>query len=311
MSAKIRIRFVILLITGFLVILSACKDTAPATSKEVMVRTPVTITPVIFKPVTSTIELPAASLFMNKNIVRAKTAGTIENILVRRGDYAVKGQLLFTIKTREAAALGNIISNDSTLSFKGLISITATEPGVISSVSYQKGDFVMEGDEMAVISEQRSLVFILDVPFEYQSIADKNKECSIMLPDGIALKGSITGKLPEMDSESQTVRYIIKPYGVNQLPANLMARVRLIASSNNNALVVPKEAVLGNETQTLFWVMKLINDTTAVRVNIRKGYENNDEIEIAAPIFSVSDRIVLKGNYGLRDTAGISLNREK
>ncbi len=31
-------------------------------------------------------------------------------------------------------------------------------------------------------------------------------------------------------------------------------------------LVLPKQAVLGNETQTEFWVMKLINDSTAVKV---------------------------------------------
>ena len=55
--------------------------------------------------------------------------------------------MLFTIRTREAAALGNIAGNDSTLTFSGLISIKANEPGVINSISYQKGDFVQEGDQ--------------------------------------------------------------------------------------------------------------------------------------------------------------------
>ena len=311
MSVKIRIGFIFFLFTGSLAILSACKETTPVSVNTVAVRTPVTAIPVAFKPVTSTIELPATSVFMNKNIVRAKTAGILENIFVRQGDFAGAGQLLAIIRTRESAALGNMEGNDSTLAFKGLINITATESGIISSVSYQKGDFVLEGDEIAVISDQKSLVFILDVPFNYQSIADKNSECSVLLPDGRTVKGSITGKLPEMDALSQTIRYIIRPSVTNQLPANLIARVRLIVSSSNKALIVPKEAVLGNETQTEFWVMKLIDDSTAVRVNILKGYENNDEIEISGPGFLESDRIVLKGNYGLSDTAGISINREE
>jgi hypothetical protein len=311
MSTKTMMQFSVILIAVFLASLPACREGATATEKVPAVRTPVTIIPVTFKPVASTLDLPATSVFMNKNIFRAPAAGKIENILVRQGDFAASGQLLFTIKTREAVSLGNIAGNDSTLSFKGLININATEAGVVNKISYQKGDFVQEGDEIAVISEQNSLVFILDVPFEYQSIADKNMECSIILPDGKRIKGTITGKLPEMEIQSQTVSYIIRPYSINQLPANLIARVSLIKSSNNNALVVPKEAVLGNETQTEFWVMKVINDSTAVRINIRKGYENNNEIEIAEPGFLESDRIIVKGNYGLTDTAGITILREE
>jgi multidrug efflux pump subunit AcrA (membrane-fusion protein) len=307
MSAKFSFRFFFILIAGLLTVLIACKDRSTSSEITGAVRTPVTIIPVAFRPVTATIDLPATSAFMNKNIVRSATAGTIENILVRQGDFAVSGQLLFTIRTRESVAIGNISGNDSTLNFKGLINITATEPGVINSISYQKGDFVQEGDQIAVMSEQKSLAFILDVPFEYQSIADQNRECSIVLPDKRIIKGTITGKLPEMEMLSQTVSYVIKPPSPNQLPANLIARVSLIKSSNSNAMVVPKEAVLGNETQTEFWVMKVLNDSIAIRVNIRKGYENNNEIEIIEPGFLESDRIVVKGNYGLADTAGITI----
>jgi hypothetical protein len=309
MPTKIRIRFFFILFSGFLAVLPACKDVAIPGDNSSTVKTPVTITTVVFNTVTLVFDLPAASVFMNKSIIRASTAGTIENILVRQGEFAPSGQLLFTIKTREGGALRNMAGNDSTFSFKGIVNIIAIESGIINSIYYQKGDFVQEGDQIAVMSEQKSLVFIMDVPFEYQSIADKNKECSIFLPDNKTIRGTITGKLPEMEMQSQTVSYIIKPFSDNQLPANLIARISLIKSSNNNAQVVPKEAVLSNEAQTDFWVMKLINDTTAVRVNIKKGYENNDEIEITEPGFQESDRIVLKGNYGLADTAGIAIIR--
>ena len=307
MSAKIRFRFSIFLVPGCLAILFACRETPTASDSAGKVYTPVTIIPVTLKKVTSIIDLPATSVFMNKNIIRARTTGTIDKILISQGDFAGQDQLLFTIRTREAGAISSSTENDSTLSFSGLISITAKEAGVINSISYQKGDFVQEGDEIAVISEQKSLAFILDVPYEYRSIADRNSECPIYLPDGKIIKGSIEGKLPEMEIQSQTIRYIIKPSLVNQLPSNLIARVSLVRSSNPNATVVPKEAVLSNETQTEFWVMKVINDSTAIRVNITKGNENNDEIEIIEPAFLESDRIVLKGNYGLADTAGISI----
>jgi hypothetical protein len=311
MSTILRLPTPIFLIAGFVLFLFSCKDAPSDSGSTGAIKTPVKVIPVTFKPVVSTIDLAATTQFLNKDIVRAPAAGKIDNILIRQGEFAGSGELLLTIKTREAAALGTLPGKDSTLSFNGLINITVNEPGVINSISYQKGDFVQEGDELAVISEQKSLVFILDVPFEYQSIADKNHECDIFLPDGEKISGRITAKLPEMDMLSQTVRYIIKPSSINKLPANLIARVRLISSSKNNAQVVPKEAVLGNETQDEFWVMKAINDSTAIRINIKKGYENNNEIEILEPGFLESDRIILKGNYGLSDTAGISITTEK
>ncbi len=66
---------------------------------------------------------------------------------------------------------------------------------MINSISYQKGDFVQEGDEMAVVSEQNSLVFILDVPFELDKYIEKNRNCKIILPDNRQINGTITGKL--------------------------------------------------------------------------------------------------------------------
>ncbi|MEI8226618.1 MAG: HlyD family efflux transporter periplasmic adaptor subunit, partial [Bacteroidota bacterium] len=226
------------------------------------------------------------------------------------GDFIVSGRLLFTIRTREAMALGNTAAKDTGLSFKGLISITSNKEGVISSIAYQKGDFVQEGDELAVVSEQNSLVFILDVPFELDTYVEKNRRCFISLPDNRKIAGDITGKLPEMDIQSQTVRYIVKPISADRLPANLIATISLVRSTNDNALVLPKQAVLGNETQTEFWVMKLINDSTAIKVIVCKGFENNDEVEITDPLFPTTDRIILTGNYGLPDTAGITIIKE-
>ena len=123
MSTPFRFRIFLILISGLPSIISGCKDRPTASDTITTVRTPVTIIPVAFKPVTATLELPATSEFMNKNIVRATTAGTIQNIFGRQGDFVTAGQHLFTIKTREAAALGNISGNDSTLTFKGLINI--------------------------------------------------------------------------------------------------------------------------------------------------------------------------------------------
>jgi hypothetical protein len=49
--------------------------------------------------------------------------------------------------------------------------------------------------------------------------------------------------------------------------------------------------------------MKLVNDSIAVKVIVKKGIETNNEVEIADPVFNPSDRVILTGNYGLPDTS--------
>lgn len=290
-----------------LVLIQSCRN-KPATVEETsVVKTPVTIVPVTFKPVTSFVTLPAVANFMNKNIIRATTAGTIEKILIVPGEFVSAGQLLFTVKTREAMAMSRTVEKDTSFSFNGLINIRANQDGIINSIAYQKGDFVQEGDELAIVSEQKSLVFLLDVPFELDKYIEMNRNCRIILPDERQISGKITGKLPEMDIQSQTIRYVVKPASTNRLPGNLIASIPIIKSTSEKALVLPKPAVLGDETQTKFWVMKLINDSTAVKIEVCKGFENNEEVEITSPVFLPTDRIILTGSYGLPDTARITI----
>jgi biotin carboxyl carrier protein len=295
------------LITGTVMIILSCKHAVQASEEASVIKTPVTIVPARYKSVTATVKLPAVATFMNKNIIRTTTAGTIEKIMISPGEYITSGQLLFSIRTREAMALTNKVQGDSSLNFKGQINVLSSKEGIISSVSYQKGDYVQEGDELAVVSEQNSLVFILDLPFELEKYIERNRNCKIVLPDNSQINGTITGKLSEMDLQSQTIRYVIKPSTKEHLPGNLIASVNLVKSTNDKAMVLPKQSVLGNETQTEFWVMKLINDSTAIKVLVNKGFENNDEVEIVSPKFLPSDRIVLTGGYGLSDTARVSI----
>jgi len=307
MAIRVKSILLMILVPGTILTLISCHSQSRTVEVDTIVKTPVTIAPVMFKPVSSTIGLPAVATYMNKSIVRATTAGTIDKVLITPGEFINTDQLLFTIRTKEAMALGNKIQGDTSLYFKGIINITSHKEGVINTISYQKGDFVQEGDELANVSEQNSLVFIMDVPFELDKYISNNLNCWIILPDNRQINGTIIRKLPEMDMQSQTIKYVVKPATIDKIPGNLIANINLVKSTNSNAEVLPKAAVLGDETQTNFWVMKLINDSTAIKVSVSKGFENNDEVEITSPVFTKDDRILLTGGYGLSDTARVSI----
>lgn len=284
--------------------LFSCRQT-PESSATENTETPVTVaTPAVRHMVSST-DLPATSTFLKRRTLKATISGTIRKVSVVQGDKVIENQVLFTMKTKESMALENTGRQDTTLSFSGLIEIKSPGNGVISSVNHQSGDYVQEGDELAVISEMNSLVFILDVPVELEKYIALNKRCIIDLPDSKPISGAITGKLSEMDLQTQTLKYMIKPAENVDMPENLIANVRLITSEKDSAIVLPRKAILSNETMTDFWVMKLVNDSTAIKVPVKKGLENIDEVEITDPAFTPADRILLTGNYGLPDTARV------
>jgi hypothetical protein len=56
-----------------------------------------------------------------------------------------------------------------------------------------------------------------------------------------------------------------------------------------------------------YWVMKLINDSTAIKVPVIQSTEADSVVEIISPIFSSTDRIIKSGNYGLPDTANVKI----
>ncbi len=113
--------------------------------------------------------------------------------------------------------------------------------------------------------------------------------------------------MPTVDAVSQTQAIVIKVKTDQQIPEGLIARVELVKRSKTNAVSLPKEAVLTDEVQGEFWVMKLIDSVTAVKVPVKKGLENGSYVEILSPVFSAADKILLTGNYGLTDSARVSV----
>ena len=290
----------------------ACKHAAPDDdpSEEQKVVTPVTVTTIHTGVLADTIEMNATSAFLQKSIVKASANGYLTTVNAVVGKTAGKGAVLFVLKTKEAQSIGNTINAlDSSFKFSGLISIRAAVTGHITEVDHQTGDYVQDGEQLAVINDVNSFVFVLNLPYELRPYVLGKKAVTVKLPDGQKLAGTITDITAMVDSATQTQNLYIK-VGPNQLPVNLVAKVAIVKTAKTNAMLLPKQAVLANETQTDFWVMKVTDSTTAVKVPVKKGLETNGQIEILSPVFTDTDRFVLTGNYGLPDTATIKIVKQ-
>jgi len=272
--------------------------------------TPVTVTTISQESMNDYIELNAVSAFLQKSYVKANANGYLQSSDVYPGKYVEVGQLLFTLKTKEAQTIGNSVKIlDSTLKFSGVNRINANQHGYITQLNHQSGDYVQDGEQLAAISDRNSFVFLLDLPYELRPYVLNKKTVELLLPDGEKLTGSIGRVMPTVDSASQTQNVVIRVDTRQAIPENLIAKVRVIKSARNKTVSLPKAAILTDETESNFWVMKLIDSATAVKVPVRKGIETRDRVEILSPLFSPDDRILITGNYGLPDTAKVSVQK--
>jgi len=292
-------------------LLFSCKGAdKPADDEDAPVasQTPVTVTTVTDSSLVDYFDVSATSIFLQKNVVKANANGYIENVNTQLGHYVAKGSTVFTIKTKEAQSIGNSINIlDTTFKFSGVNRIKAPGSGYITQLAHQKGDYIQDGEQLAIISDQSSFAFVMQLPYEMRRYVKIGQGIQLILPGGDKLNGVLASEMPSVDTLSQTQGMVIRVSSTNPIPENLVAKARIIKSLRSNTLSLPKSAILTNETQTDFWVMKLINPTTAVKTPITKGIETGDRVEILKPKFSAKDQIVVTGNYGLTDTAKVKI----
>ncbi len=292
-----------------LIIITSChsRSTETTTEEEVEIITPVTITSINTEPMAEYFELNATSTFLQRAYVKASSNGYIKTVNVQINKMVSASQTAFVLKTKEAQSIGNTINLlDTSFRFSGIINIRAGTSGYVTELNHQAGDYVQEGEQLAVISDIKSFVFILNLPYELRPYVINKEYVELLLPDGKSLVAHISSIMPIVDSASQTQNIVLTVNDKN-LPTNLIAKVKVTKTAKTNTISLPKLSVLSDETQTIFWVMKVIDSATAIKVPVTKGMETVDRIEILRPVFSTSDKFLLTGNYGLADTAKIKI----
>jgi multidrug efflux pump subunit AcrA (membrane-fusion protein) len=192
----------------------------------------------------------------------------------------------------------------------GRIEIFAPSSGQVSDLNTLQGQYVQEGSALCNIIDMGSLLFKLYVPLQYHADISPGVSCTLLLPDGQKFTGSVKSLFAKTELNSQTEVYFMKPSTLLKIPEGVNIKAYFVRQKKYDSQVLPREAVLSNETLEEYWVMKLINDTTAIKVPVKIGTANKEIIEIISPKFSTDDKIVTSGNYGLPDTAFVNITIE-
>jgi len=293
---------------------AAAGEAAPAAAADepaVKPRALVTIGTVQTDTLTDVLRLSAVSAYAAKDPLRATTTGYVLQPSPVVGQQVRAGQTVFTIQTKESKVLHlDQLTGDPRLKFSGIIRIKSPRTGVLATVDKLAGDYVQDGEQLGMTYDKSRFGFILDVPVTQLRYVHTGQNCRIFLPDGRVLNGRVAEVLATADVSIQTQRYTIRPVGaVPELPENLAVQVEIDRTAPHLARTLPRSAVLTDETQTQFWVMRLLNDSTAVKVPVTVGVQEKENVEIKSPRFSPNDKILLSGNFGLDDTAAVKVTR--
>lgn len=293
----------------FLMIFISCKKEV-AISKESEIIVPVTVTSIDTTKIDDYEAVSGSISYVVKTPIKSILTGYITSVHVKTNDLIPRGKTLFTIKTKEAIALGNDVNKlDSNLHFGGPLSIKSSTAGYVTAMNVEKGNYVQEGDILTIVNDLESYGVVINVPFELKQYIKLNSTLTVYLPDGSTISSTVKQFIPSVDIGSQMQSVFLKLDTKENLPENLIVTVRIPKSQKASMISLPKTAILSNEIETEYWTMKLINDSTAVKVPVEIGLKNQERTEIIAPQFELKDQFLTSGNFGVGDTLKVKISK--
>lgn len=291
------------LITVLVLAITSCSAPSTETSFSTKPKVSVQVTGVSSGEIKNELTFSANTLYLKRNVVTTPIPAYITKVFVKLGEAVTENQLLYVLETKERKALGSNAPIPDSTGF-GVIKVKAPASGTISTLDKQQiGDYVLEGAQLCTIAESTALAFAVNVPYEFVEYTKAGMRCTLILPDNSRRQARFTTPLTTMNTLAQTQTILAKSDERLVLPENLIISVKINKNPEVKQQILPKTAILSDEMMATFWVMKLINDSTAIRIDIEPGVSNKEMIEIKAPSFNAHDRFLVSGNYGLPDTA--------
>ena len=181
--------------------------------------------------------------------------------------------------------------------------------GIVAKVDAQDGQIVPPGGPLVEIVAETEIEVKLGVEAEDLSAAREGAPITILPvndPTATKVEGSVRLVTRRIDPTTRLVDvYVALPQGTKLL---LDQYVRgEIQRTENDALVVPRSAVLPNESRE-FEVFTLANNR-AVKHTVKIGAENPKEMQVIADDLHAGDPVVTVGNYELEDGMTVEIKK--
>lgn len=184
--------------------------------------------------------------------------------------------------------------------------IKAPISGIVSQRLIKVGNMVKLDQPTFQITDFDPLLAVLHVPEREMSKLQIDFPASLTadaIPDS-EFRGKILRISPIVDAGTGTFKVTVEVNDkTRKLKPGMFTRVKIIYDTHENTLLVSKNAILSEDTET--WVF-VVNDDTATKKEVKIGYSNSTHVEILSGL-NVDDIIVTTGLSSLKDGSKIKM----
>lgn len=186
--------------------------------------------------------------------------------------------------------------------------VTSPLAGIVTHCGVRVGERVRVGDLLYRVEDLGSLVLHADIPVRQ---AHRIRAGNAVRVSSTATPGDTTGEVvlvaPTVDRESGTVSVKIEVETAEGFRPGLFVTVRIVVDRREDALVVPKRAVLHDDEEGAY--LFVVRDGRAARVLVETGFERERLIEILSGIDGEAE-VVVEGQDTLTPDAKVEIQRE-
>ncbi|HET6277750.1 MAG TPA: efflux RND transporter periplasmic adaptor subunit [Candidatus Polarisedimenticolia bacterium] len=180
-----------------------------------------------------------------------------------------------------------------------LCTIRAPFAGSVVAEHAEVGEWISVGDTVVEIASLSNLEVKVEVPERYFHSMRKGSKASITFDTipGYQLDGKVDTIIQRADPQARTFPLKVALRNTNgSIGVGMLAQVSMPAGDTHNAIIVPKDAVVGDGANQ--HVFRIGADSTVERVPVQTGQGIGDWIVIDGGI-AAGEQVVTRGNERL------------
>jgi membrane fusion protein (multidrug efflux system) len=189
--------------------------------------------------------------------------------------------------------------------------IDAPIGGVVSERLINVGDRIASSTKIFSIVNLDSLIAVVRIPEREIDQVRLNQDVMVSSDfiRGIGIEGWVKRISPVVDPNSGTFKVTVglKADSVRLKPG-MFVNVHIVTGTHENTILVPRDAIVYDGGREYIYLAS--EESTATRVELDKGFSNNQIVEVLSGL-SNEDHVIVVGQSGIKDGAKIKILEER
>ena len=245
----------------------------------------------------------------DRNLALAQQSTSGGTSLLSKRDLETSAQALVTALTAQAAAK---VAVDRSTFAVSQCSVTSPIDGVVTLREVSLGDTASPASRaFRVVDDLHPRVIFHRPQREMSLLAVGQTLVGTSEALSFAVRGRLERIAPVVDQESGTLKVtaILEPEAGERIPIGILLHLRIVLQRHENALLIPKRAILHEGDQAFFFVVR---EGRAVRLPLAFGFEDSEFQEViaadsAAESLTPQDAVVVVGGERLKDGSKVDV----